>query len=183
MATRTLPDRKLTFGDYWRFPQDRQRHEIVGGVHHVSPSPHLPHQTVVTRLAAALLRRIEEPGLGRVLVAPFAVQLGPHDVVEPDVLVVLKARAEILTRKRVLGAPDLVVEVLSPSTKAYDHGIKRDLYERARVSEYWLVDAEARTVEQLVLSVNRFEQLGAFTDAVQPRIAACEPVDLRSIFA
>jgi Uma2 family endonuclease len=182
MATRTLPDRKLTFGDYLHFPQDRQRHEIIGGVHHVSPSPILPHQAVVTRLGSALLRRIEEPGLGRVLVAPFAVQLGPHDVVEPDVLVVLNARAEILTRKRALGAPDLVVEVLSPSTKAYDHGIKRELYERSRVSECWLVDPEAHTVEQLVLSVNRYEKLGVFTDVVQLRIAACEPVDLRSIF-
>ena len=182
MATRTVPDRKLTYGDYLRFPADRHRHEIIDGEEHVSPPPIVDHQAIVGRLLYQLFARIEDTGLGRVFPAPLAVQLGPHDVVEPDLVVVLAARAEILTPKRVFGSPDLVVEVLSPSTKAYDRGKKYRLYERARVSEYWIVDPKERLVEQYGLAVNRYELLGKHATTIQPRIVACPPIDLSKLF-
>jgi Uma2 family endonuclease len=139
MATHTSV-RKLTYDDLARMPDDGMRHELIDGEHFVSPSPVPRHQIVAGRLHARLLSFVDDQGVGQVLIGPSDVVLSPFDVVVPDSLFVAGGHESILTEKNVQGPPDLVVEVLSPSTRRIDEVRKRDLFERMGVQEYWLVD-------------------------------------------
>ena len=121
-------DIRLTYEDYCRLPSDGKRYEIIDGELFVTPSPFRPHQRAVTRLTSHLSTFVEENGLGEVFVAPFDVVFSRFDVVEPDLLYVSKGRLSVLTEKNVQGAPDLVVEVLSPSTAETDRTIKLKLF-------------------------------------------------------
>lgn len=140
---------KLTYAEFLHFPDDGRRHELLDGEHVVTPSPNTAHQSAVGRLYLALAHWAEESGAGRVFLAPFDVVLSPTDVVEPDLLFISRARLDRLTAANVQGAPDLVVEVLSPGTAGRDRATKRRIYERFGVSEYWLVDPEKRTLLQV----------------------------------
>ena len=111
---------KLTYEDYLQFPEDESRHEIIDGDHYVSAAPFVPHQRILKRLMVQLYRKFEETGLGEVLPAPVAVVLSRTDVVEPDLVVVPDEHASMIRRERIEGAPDLVVEILSPSTAYRD---------------------------------------------------------------
>src|SRR5262245_33115383 len=147
---------KWTYEDYARLPTDGKRHEIIDGRHFVSPAPHVYHQQVSARLYRQLHALIEEPGLRTVLYAPTDVELSRHDIVQPDLIAVLSAREHIITRLSIQGAPDLVVEILSESTRGRDQGDKRMLYERAGVREYWIVDPEAQVVTQRLLGAEGY---------------------------
>jgi len=139
-------DARLTYDDLARMPDDGMRHEIIDGVHYVTPSPVLRHQQLIKRILVAIDRHLEMHGGGEVLQAPFDVVFTRWDVVEPDLLFVADDQRSILTDPNVQGAPALVVEVLSPGTKKRDLGVKKDLFDRGGVREYWIVDPEANTV-------------------------------------
>jgi Uma2 family endonuclease len=98
------------------------------------------------RLVSALFRFVSASRIGEVFAAPFDVVLSEHDVVEPDILFVSTARGDIVTPLNVQGAPDLVVEILS-SNRRYDKRVKYEMYERARVAAYWIVDPDDEFVE------------------------------------
>lgn len=149
--TSSTTTRKLTYEDYVLFPEDGQRHELIDGEHYVSPAPYVRHQHVVVQIVGALNTFARNTGCGVVLVAPTDVVLSQYDVVEPDVLYVSRERQRIVGEKFISGAPDLAVEVLSPSTRRRDLDLKLKLYERAGVQEYWIVDPEraAMTVFRL----------------------------------
>lgn len=141
MQTATVSHPRLTYDDFLRFPDDGKRHELLDGAHHVSPSPSLRHQDLVGRLHVWFATHLAaQKGAGRIYLAPVDVVLSHYDVVAPDLLFVAEDQLEILTPENVQGAPALVVEVLSPSTRRRDEGAKRRLYEHAGVREYWLVD-------------------------------------------
>ncbi len=143
-------DTRLTYDDFVHFPDDGNRHELIDGVHYVTPSPEVRHQAIVVRLVLAIGNHLQSnPHLGRVFVAPLDVVLSHHDIVEPDVLFVATEQAAILTEKNVQGPPALVIEVLSHSTRKRDAQAKRRLFERSGVREYWLVDPELDTVQVL----------------------------------
>jgi Uma2 family endonuclease len=146
MAVRDTARRKLTYEDYLLFPEDRQRHEILDGEHYVTPAPSMDHQGFAGNLYLLLAPFVREHRLGRVYFAPADVLLSRHDIAQPDLLFISTERAEILTKANVQGAPDLVIEILSDSTRRRDETIKRDRYERAGVLEYWLVDPQRRVV-------------------------------------
>jgi Uma2 family endonuclease len=131
---------KLTWDDYVLFPEDGMRHELIDGEHYVTPAPFLRHQEIVGRLFLAIGNYLMTHPVGRVFVAPLDVILSTFDVVEPDLLYVSNERAPDLLKDWVRGAPDLVIEVGSESTRKRDETIKRALYERAGVIEYWIVD-------------------------------------------
>ena len=137
---------KLTYEDLLLFQDDGRRHEIIDGEHFVTPSPHARHQRVSQHLNSLLHRHVEEHQLGRIYYAPVDVVLSDVDVVEPDLLFISQARLAIV-QAAVRGAPDLVIEIASPSSRRQDEVLKRGLYERAGVQEYWLVDPEAETVK------------------------------------
>ena len=146
MATTSQFDARLTYDDLARMADDGMRHEIIDGVHYVTPSPVLRHQTVVKRLLVAIELYLEIHPVGEVLPAPFDVVFTKWDVVEPDVLFVANDQRSILTEPNVQGAPALIVEVLSPGTRKRDLGIKKDLFDRGGVREYWIIDPKANTV-------------------------------------
>lgn len=143
----TLSSVRLTYDDVLRLPQDDLRHELIEGVHYVTASPNLRHQRISGRLHVALALWLREHPLGEVYYAPVDVVLSPHDVVVPDLVYVSHQRAgEVLTDAAVKGAPELVVEILSPGTRRRDRTIKQALYERWGISEYWLVDPDREAV-------------------------------------
>ena len=122
-------------------PDDGNRYEFIGGRLYMTPAPATRHQRVLMRLWSALLRILMDSGHGEVFSAPLLVEFpGTGDRVQPDLLFVSNERRAIIGEKQVLGAPDLVVEILSPSTAHRDRGIKLDLYARHGVAQYWIVD-------------------------------------------
>ncbi|HXG60976.1 MAG TPA: Uma2 family endonuclease [Planctomycetota bacterium] len=139
--------KRYSSADLWKFPEDGNRHEIIRGEWIMTPPPNVPHQTVVLNIQVLLANHVRPRRLGRVLGAPVAVILSEKDAVQPDVLFVSRERAARVRKDAVRGAPDLVVEVLSPSTAAVDRGRKLALYDKAGVREYWIVDPADRTVE------------------------------------
>jgi Uma2 family endonuclease len=139
--------RKMTYADYAKIPEDGNRHEILEGDWYVTPAPNTDHQSIVLALGALLKNFASSTDAGRAFVAPTDVLLSNHDIVQPDVFFVAKDRASIIEQAFIRGAPDLVVEVLSPATASIDRGRKLALYERSGVREYWIVDAQARTIE------------------------------------
>jgi Uma2 family endonuclease len=137
---------KLTYLDLVQLPEDRMRHELIAGEHHVSPPPNLRHQAIAGRIYFSLVAHIEQSGGGQIYIAPTGVLLSDQDMVEPDVLYVSNQRKDILTEQWVRGAPDLVVEVGSPSTRRRDNQDKLRLYERFGVLEYWFADPDLDAV-------------------------------------
>ena len=141
-------DTRFTYDDFVLLPDDGKRHEIIDGEHYVTPSPNVRHQRLVRRLLLEIELYLKaNPGSGEVFPAPLDVVLSHFDVVEPDLLFVAGDQADILTEKNIQGAPALVVEVLSKGTRKRDAQIKRRLFERTGVREYWLVDPELDTVQ------------------------------------
>ena len=143
----TPEDTRLTYDDFLLFPDDGKTHEIIDGVHFVTPSPTLRHQVLVGRLYYAIESHLRaHPALGRVFVARLDVVFTKWDVVEPDLLFVAGDQSGIITERNVQGAPALTIEILSPGTRKTDEQIKRRLFEREGVREYWLVDPERDNV-------------------------------------
>ena len=139
---------KFTYRDYLQLPDDK-RYELVEGELYLVPSPNLDHQRISRQLGMVLWLHVSRQHLGEIFHAPCDVVFSEINVVQPDLLFVSAQRRSILTKANVQGAPDLVVEILSPSTGPRDLGIKRSLYAKYGVSEYWIVDPEAKTVEVL----------------------------------
>lgn len=138
---------KLTYADYVRFPEDGLRHEIIDGKHYVTPSPSYRHQRISGKFFYFIEQYLESHAAGQILYAPFDAVLGEFDIVVPDLLYVSKERMAFLTLKNLQGPPNLVIEILSPSTSRRDRRLKLDLHERVGVEEYWLVDPERDFVD------------------------------------
>ena len=142
---------KLTYQDYLNTPDD-ERYELIDGELIMSPSPRKAHQQTHAKLGTRLYTFVERHNLGEIYFAPFDVALSDTDVVQPDLLFVSRDRLRIITEDNIQGAPDLAIEILSPSTSARDKGYKRDLYAKHGVKEYWQVDTDAKRIT--VLSLN-----------------------------
>jgi Uma2 family endonuclease len=132
---------KLTYDDFVLFPDDGQRHELIDGEHYVTPSPNIGHQRILGNLHLLIGNWLEEHPIGHVFFAPLDVVFSHVDVVEPDLLYLSNERAaQAITPLHVRGVPELVVEIASKGTRKRDETIKRGLYERMGVSEYWVVN-------------------------------------------
>lgn len=150
-ATRTQPETaeatRLTYEDYLVFPNDGRRWELIDGKRYVSPAPSTKHQAALFQLTHFVSIYLREHPVGRAFFAPFDVVLGESDVVQPDFLYIRKERLGLLIDNGIQGPPDLVVEILSESTRRLDEKVKLDLYERQDVAEYWIVDPALQRVE------------------------------------
>lgn len=144
------PRLKFTVNDYMSLPGDK-RYQLLDGEMILAPSPTNRHQTIAGRLFVALDQFVQGRNIGWLWFAPFDVIFSDHDVAQPDMLFVSSERSSIVTEANIQGAPDLVVEILSPGTAEYDRGYKQALYGRHGVREYWLVDPDGDTVEVLTL--------------------------------
>jgi Uma2 family endonuclease len=186
MAVRDTVRRKLTYEDYVLFPEDGKRHEILDGEHYVMPAPSLDHQGFSLNLSSRMGPFVREHRLGLLRYAPTDVLLSEHDIAQPDLLFVSNERAHILTKANIQGAPDLVVEILSDSTRQRDETLKRDLYERFGVLEYWLVDPQRRMVKVFRRSGARFlaprEFLATAGDVLTTPLLPGFEIPVREIF-
>jgi Uma2 family endonuclease len=147
MALHDLPTKRLTYEDYVLIPRDRKRHEIIDGKHYATTVPLVGHQDIVTRLIVRLGNYVEAHSVGEILTAPVDVLLSPHDIVKPDLLFISNERSAIVEEKNIQGAPDLVIEIHSNSSRRIDRGAKRRAYERWGVLEYWMLDPERKEAE------------------------------------
>jgi Uma2 family endonuclease len=172
--------RPLTADDLKALPDDGNRYEIIGGELYVSPSPTLWHQVLSVELTFALKRFLSEQNVGRILSATMDVHLSQHDVVEPDLLVILNDNLEIIQRGPwIEGAPDLIVEILSPSSIRNDWVRKSALYALVGVKEYWIVDTSNRSVVVQSLVNGQFVQSGIFTQDTVLRSPLLEGFELK----
>ena len=164
---------RFTYEDYLGFPDDGRRHELVDGEHVVAPAPTRHHQELFGRLFLALGNHLAAHPLGRVYAAPIDVILSDTDVVQPDIVYVSNERSHVLGTW-IHGAPDLAVEIVSPSSRRHDEVLKRRLFDRFDVREYWVVDPETETVK-----VYRRTEGGDFPRAAElsrgPRLRSGRP--------
>jgi Uma2 family endonuclease len=154
----TSVHRKLTYGEFQDLPREevgRRMLELIEGEVFVTPAPKTIHQVAAGNLHFALRKFLEQRNLGRVLFAPYDVVFSEWTALEPDLLFVRRDRLSILTEANARGAPDLVIEILSPSNRVHDRVRKHRIYEEAGVPELWYVDPEDRTVEIINLGPDR----------------------------
>lgn len=154
-----------TYADYARLPASEGfRYEIIDGVLYMAPAPTPQHERIGALIIARLVALVDDAGLGAVFVSPD-IDAGPATL-RPDAAVVLAGNLGIVAEQRLVGPPDLVVEIASPSTAAYDRDPvegKRGAYARMGVAEYWIVDPAARSVEVLSLEGAAYVALGTFS--------------------
>jgi Uma2 family endonuclease len=151
------PAGKLTYQHYVLFPEDGNRHEVIDGEHYMNPAPSTYHQLVSRRIQFQLYTQIEIKKRGCVINAPVDVHLGEFDVVQPDLVIVLETN-RIITPSKVKGVPDLLVEIISPSSQDNDRVLKRSRYEMFGVPEYWVVDPFDHQLLQLVLVDGSYQE-------------------------
>jgi Uma2 family endonuclease len=164
MVTRDVKPARVTwtYADYRGLPDDGNRYEILDGELLVTPAPTITHQKVSKRIQLVLMLQIEQKGLGVVFDAPVDVIFSETWTVQPDLLVVRAERSAIVTERGIEGAPDLVVEIISPKTAITDRQQKQKLYASQGVAEYWLVDPAAHSIEVLELGEEGYTLRGRF---------------------
>jgi Uma2 family endonuclease len=155
-----------SYADYERLPDDGSRYEVLFGVLYEMAPPAPLHQIVIARLLRRLGPAAEDTGLGILIPSPIEVILPAFATpVQPDLLFVRAERMTIIKEKRVEGPPDLVIEVLSPSTARFDRRTKYDAYEQAGIPEYWIVNPRLRSVEINYLEEGQYSIAGEFGKA------------------
>jgi Uma2 family endonuclease len=143
----TVKHRPLTVHDYMQLPEDSGRKtELIEGDLFMSPSPNRFHQDILVRLTGMIWAYLQTKPLGKVYAAPFDVTLTDLNVYQPDISYFSKSRYTSLTEHGADGAPDLVVEILSPGSVKRDLGVKKEIYARTGVEELWSVDPVKRTI-------------------------------------
>lgn len=178
-----MSHRLKTLDDYLRLDDDI-RVELIEGEFVVTASPTPKHQVVIGNLYLLLEPRVHRLGLGKVYLSPLDTVLSKHNVLQPDLLFIAHDHSDRV-QDRVNGPPDLVIEVLSPRRAAHDRRVKKRLYRRYGVSEYWIVDPKAESVQVLELRDGRWTERGVFAkdDAFEPRVLPGVAVRVRDVFA
>jgi Uma2 family endonuclease len=169
---------RFTYDDLLRMPDDGSQYEIIDGELLLNASPIPRHQMVLLKLAMMLNSYIEETACGVLLIAPMDVVLAVDNVLQPDLLYISNERHEIINERNVGGAPDLAVEVLSDGTRRKDEQVKRGVYERFGVVEYWIVEPTRESIKVYRRGeADRFDRAtevrdgGTLTSALFPRLA------------
>ena len=181
----TNPQVRLTVRDYLDIPEeDENRYELIDGELYMAPAPSWEHQESIGNLYSVLRDFVRANGLGRVVASSIDVYLSEEDVFQPDIVFVSVERLDIIHSSGVHGAPDLVIEMLSPGTEQRDRTLKRERYEMFDVSEYWQADPIAKTITVLRLQNDAFEQVGVFTEgmAVETPLLPGLRVEVSAVF-
>jgi Uma2 family endonuclease len=157
------PQGEWTYEDYLHLPADGWQYEVIHGRLNMVPAPSPTHQLIVSELVAALTTFLHQHPVGKVFPAPTDVLVpGKAEPVQPDLVFVATDRLDIVTRRAIEGAPDLTIEVLSPSNWLDDRRTKFALYAEIGVREYWIVDPDERTVEVFSLQEGRYALMNRF---------------------
>lgn len=147
---------KKTVKDYEALPEGSP-YRLIEGEFVISPAPAPDHQRSSRRLFSKLYERVEKLKKGEVFYVPVDVYLDEENAYQPDIVVILKGGRAKVTERGVEGPPDIVIEILSPSTAYYDLTEKKEVYERVGVREYWIVDPKRRAIEVYKNTENGFE--------------------------
>ena len=183
MAMPTRVDQVTTIEQLLALPEDGMRHELLEGVHVVTPAPAYPHQAVLTGFLLAIGEALRGcPDLA-VLTSPADIRFGPRTLVQPDLFVFRREPGHRVREWSEVGVPGLAIEFLSPGTAARDRGAKRRIYQRAGVAEYWIVDLDARLVERWRPDDVRPEILEARLEWAPPELTTPVALDLPALFA
>jgi Uma2 family endonuclease len=186
MTATTTPTTGLSYDDLVvlqdRPEFDGQRLELIDGELLVSPTPSLFHQRVSMNLTVALDQYARGQQAGAVFAAPTEVRLAPDVAVQPDLCFVRRERFHLLKSAGIAGAPDLVVEILSPSTRNVDQTKKKSLYERVGVAEYWVVDPDVQSVATYALVEGRYRQVPVESDIVRSSVIVGFAISLSELF-
>ncbi|MEM9453136.1 MAG: Uma2 family endonuclease [Myxococcota bacterium] len=176
---------RLTYNDWLELPHEQYLYELIDGELLVSTTPSIKHQRICPEIQVELVNHARRHGEGEVFQAPTGVRLSDNDVVEPDLIVVMPNSSATIGAQAIEGAPDLVVEVLSPGTAHRDLGRKRELYERAGVREYWIVDPESRSIEVLGMRNGAYIQVGLHKvgDILSSRVLPLFELEITDLFA
>ena len=179
---------RFTYEDYKSLPEsETKRYELLKGELLMVPSPTEYHQRISGNLQFILRQFVQGRDLGRLYYAPLDVVLGKEEereVVQPDIFFISKDRTGIIAEEEVRGAPDLVIEIISPGTEERDRRYKKTLYARHGVKEYWIIEPEAKTVEVFTLGEKGFELLKAYKSLetlCSPLLKGLE-IDLQEVF-
>ncbi len=151
-----LKEKKLTIKDYEKLPEGSP-YQLIKGALIMSPAPSAEHQRSSKKIFLKLYEFIEKSNLGEVLYSPIDVYLDDENVYQPDIVVVLKDSKAKIVEKGIEGAPDIVIEIISPSTAYYDLIEKKEVYEKYGVKEYWIIDPKSKTFEIYLNSESGFE--------------------------
>lgn len=168
-APRTL---RYTADYLWETPDDGNRYEVIDGELFVTPPPGWAHQYAASRLHRIVANHVIEGNLGECLVAPLGVVLDAEGGVQPDLVSIARERLGIASEQGVEGAPDMVVEVLSPSTQGRHCSIKMRRYARAGIRYYWILAPSTRTLEERRQAGDGYELIGSFgpEDVFRPEL-------------
>ncbi len=173
---------KLTYDDYLNYPDDGKRHEIIDGEHFMTLSPQSRHQIVSRNLERILANYAEDNDMGQIFDAPMDVMLSDTTVVQPDIFFLHKNREDLIKRNFIEGPPDLIVEILSPGNEKIDRHTKMKEYALFNVQEYWIIDYDARILEQYRLKGQAFERVGVFTKDFSSSIFPNLTIHLSQVF-
>jgi len=172
---------RYNYEDYLHLPEDGKRYQIIGGKLFRMPAPVPYHQRVSRNIEFILHSFVKERDLGEVFDAPCDVVFSNEDVVQPDIFFISKEREYIIGDKHIRGAPDLIVEILSPRSDYLDRKVKVELYVEYGVKEYWLVDPDRKEVEVLILTREGYKSMGAFNKSFHSPLLKFE-VNLSEVF-
>lgn len=176
--------RPLTLDDLFALDDESgETYEIIGGELFVSPTPITTHQDVVQFISDAIGPYVRQNRLGKVYASPIAVRLGAHDIVQPDLLFISAAKRPLVETRVIEGAPDLVIEVLSPSSRRNDLVRKRALYERTGIREYWIVDIPARRITLLELRSGQYEEIDTSGGTIRSAVIDGLELSVAAVFA
>jgi Uma2 family endonuclease len=161
-----------------------ERYEIIDGIRYdLKPSPQLNHQMLSIRLAQAIDNTCHLNGI--VITAPMDVHLDDENIVQPDIIYIAETNFHIVKGNQILGAPDLLVEILSPSSGTHDKIRKKALYEKFAVKEYWIADPILKTIDQFRLIDHKLQLTATYGegDTLQSDVISCVQVDMEFVFS
>lgn len=174
----------VTYDDYRNLPDDGNRYEIIGGELLMTPAPNTKHQRISHKLEYELEDYIQEHRSGEIFDAPMDVVLSMTDVVQPDLMYISNERSQIITERNIVDIPDLIVEIISETTKVTDQTRKKTLYEKHGLKEYWLVYPDDEKVEQFILQDKKLALNKTFekSDMLSSKTIEGFTIELNAIF-
>lgn len=179
----SVDKKSATYYDYLQMPEGA-KYQLIGGEIVEMPSPTLYHQRIVTRLSRKISNFILDNGLGEVFVAPLDVYFSDEETYQPDILVLFNESLYKMQEKYIEGAPDLIIEVLSPNTAHYDLNNKKFIYQEFGVKEYWIVDPNAKSIKIFENHSSGFILISEFSsiELLQSKLISGFEISLSEIF-
>ncbi|MEO0139645.1 MAG: Uma2 family endonuclease [candidate division WOR-3 bacterium] len=179
-----VKERIWTYEDYLKL-EDEERYEVIKGRLMEMPSPTPWHQRILMELATLIREFVKVKNKGEVLPSPLDVVLDDNVVLQPDIVYISKERLGVIGEKAIMGSPDLVVEIVSPSTIRRDTVVKKGIYENFGVKEYWIVYPEEKAIEVWVLDDKGNYEIYSFAEKegkVKSKVLEGLEVDLKEVF-